>query len=374
MTGDQEHFSPSSQGAYQQNIFVVGDMMGAIFPSKRSSYWDVRSGIGVFTLNLSSVEESGLSILNENTIEILISTGSEEESIRDLITIKNALKNYHETLLEMIYHSRVNIIMASLGEVFSAAVTPEIAEISSQSRAITIGILVLPHPDDGNRALQHSRFALENIKPHLDAMILLPMENLYNRMASSTTTNHIGQKIATMISRIARGVVDGMNSSGFHDVQQYEDLLSFFNGAGELLISYKEIELTPNGTFDAIDRCIHEPFHPLRRFEGAQKIYISVCNGEAGLLMEDYLRIGQFCRNNLGNATNTIIKPFQSTIRGEAPFIVVFGRDITERRSDGFDYPYAEIPEQKAPSMLPAYYRKYYGAKRRAISHDVSNF
>lgn len=374
MTGDQEHLFSSSQGTYQQNIFIIGDMMSAIFLDRGFSYWDASSGIGVFTLNTGSLEESGLSILNENHIEIRLSTGSEEDGSRDLISIKNALKRYHESLLEMTYHSRVNIIIAALGESLSAGITPEIAVISGQSRAITIGILVLPHPDDGNRAIQFSRFALENIRPHLDAMILLPMENLFSILASSTTTSHIGEKISTMISRITRGVVDGMNSSGFHDVQRYEDLLSFFNGAGELLISYREIERTPNGTFDAIDRCIHEPFHELRRFEGAQKVFISVCNGEAGLPMEDYLRIGQFCRNNLGNTTNTIIKPFHSTIRGEAPFLVVFGRDITERRSDGFDFPYAEIPEQKAPSRLPAYYRKYYGVKRRAISHDVSNF
>lgn len=374
MSGDQDHQSPSIQDTFRHNVFLISDSMCTIFQNLPSSVWNSRSGIGVFSLVEGYHDSSGISILSENQVKIAVSARSNSDGPRDLIEVKNALSHYLETLQDMIYSAEVNIIVSSLGDAFSAGVTPEIAQLSSRTGAVTIGVLTLPHPDEGNKYLQHSRFALEYTRSHLDAMIILPMESIYKVVAPSTMTQHIGEKISLMISRIARGVVDGMKSSGFHDIRRSDDIAAFFHGAGELLISYQEIDHVPNGPYHAIHRCLQEPFHALRRFEGAQKLFVSVCYGESGLPVEEYLRIGQFCRNELGHETDILVRPFSSSVRGETPFIVVFGRDIIERRSDGFDFPYAEVPPEKAPSRLPAYYRKYYGTKRRAISHDVSNF
>lgn len=366
--------SPSINRVSTHNLFIVGSESDSIFRNPSSAASCFGSDIGIFTIIPGGQGADGIEVSGDNAVVIHVGAALASDAMRDLVEVRNAFFSYQETIQEMVYSSDVNVIVSFLGDPFCAAVTPEIAQLSSRNSAVTIGILVLPHPDEGNRNRQHSRIAMEYTRPNLDSLILLPMESVYMNFADSTMTQHIGDRISQMISRIVRGVVDGMNSQGFSSMQRSTDLSGFFRGAGELLVSYQEIANVPNGPYQAIHRCFQDPFHSLRRFEGAQKILVSVCSGEAGLPLEEYLRIGQFCRSELGTETDIVVMPFPSILPRENPFIVVFGRDIIEKRRDGFDYPYAEVPPEKAPSRLPAYYRKYYGAARRTLSHDTSNF
>ncbi|MBN1879565.1 hypothetical protein JW823_05585 [bacterium] len=366
--------APSSQRSSLHNLFIIGSESDSIFRGSASAMPYDRINMGVYSIVPGSDGVDGIQILGENCAAIYVGGNLAAEGMRDLVEVRNAFCQYQDTFQEMVYSSHVNVIVSSLGDPFSAAITPEIAQLSSRNGAVTIGVLSLPHPDEGNRYLQHSRIAMEYTRPHLDSLILLPMESVYLNFASNTMTQHIGEKISQMISRIVRGVVDAMTSQGFQNHERANDVAGFFRGSGELLVAYQEIDHIPNGPYHAIHRCLQEPFHALRRFEGAQKMMVSVCPGDSGLSLEEYLRIGQFCRSELGTETDVVVVPFTTMLRGERPFIVVFGRDIIEKRRDGFDYPYAEVPPEKAPPRLPAYYRKYYGATRRAMGHDISSF
>lgn len=373
-----EVFQPLPEGwcrsARPYNVFILGSDANHMKQMLPVEYWDDRDGVGSVTVLPSFDGESGIVVEDELTASVYVDSGCGCGDPQDLVSVKNTMGVYRDSLQEMVQGSLINMICATLGDSFPSGVAPVVSQASAQTGAVTVGLLVLPHPDEGFKFMHHSKWSLEYTRPNLDSLIMLPMENIYNLLAGSTMTQNMGEKITQLMTRIMRGVMDIMTTPGFRENRRQEDIAGFFRGAGEILVSCQEIEYGPNGPYEAIHRCIKEPFHTLRRFEGAQKVLVSVCCGEAGLPMEEYLRIGQFCRNELGSETDVVVAPFPTWQRGEKPFVVVYGRDLIEKRRDGFDYPVAEMPPEKAPPRLPAYYRKYYGASRSVLSHDVSNF
>ncbi|MBN1296810.1 hypothetical protein JXA80_08505 [bacterium] len=362
------------QGVSLFNVFVIGMDAYHVQSSLTSAYWSSRKALGLISVLPAQDGEDGIEVTGANSAVIHVQSVTGGHEPHDLVSVRNSMKQYRDAVQEMVQGAQVNILCATLGDSFSSGITPVVSQVSAQSGAVTVGLLALPHPDDGHKYMHHSKWALEYTRPNLDALIMLPMEIIYNVFSGSTMTQNMGERISEMISQVLRGITDAMIMPGFRTCSRPDDIAGFFRGAGEILVGCQAIEYGPNGPCDAIHRCIHHPFHALRRFEGAQKVLVSVCCGEAGLPMEEYLRIGQFCRNELGNETDVLVGPFPSDRRGEKPFVVVFGRDLIEKRRDGFDYPVAELPPEKAPPRLPAYYRKYYGASRSVMGHDVSNF
>lgn len=362
------------QSASPFNVFIVGSDAYHVQAGLSSAYWDARKSLGLITLLPSYNGEDGIEVQSENAATVHVRGSEGEGDPRDLVSVRNSMNQYRDVLQEMVQGAHVNIICATLGDSFASGVTPVISQLSAQTGAVTIGLLALPHPDEGVKFVHHSKWSLEYTRPSLDALIMLPMDIIYNVFSGSTMTHTMGERITQMMSRVLRGICDIMVLPGFKSCPRPEDVAGFFRGAGEILVSCQEVDYVPNGPYDAIHRCIQHPFHALRRYEGAQKVLVSVCCGEAGLPMEEYLRIGQYCRHELGNETDVVVGPFSSDRRGEKAFVVVYGRDIIEKRRDGFDYPVAELPPEKAPPRLPAYYRKYYGTARSVLSHDVSNF
>jgi len=362
------------QSVRPYNIFMIGSEAHHIANELPYNYLYDRTQLGSVLILPSEDSVDGIELLTENSAQVHVDAGNGYGDPQDLVSVRNTIGQYREALTEMVQGASINVICTTLGDSFPSGVAPVISNISAQTGAVTVGLIALPHPDKGHKFQHHSKWALEYTRPNLDSMILLPMEEIYSIVAGSTMTQNVGVLITQILSRIMRGILDVMTVPAFGNNPNADDIAAFFRGAGEILVAYQEIEHVPNGPYDAIRRCINKPFHSLRRFEGAQKVLVSVCCGEAGLQMEEYLRIGQSCRNELGNETDIIVCPFSTTQRGERPFIVVYGRDIIEKRRDGFDYPVAELPPEKAPPELPAFYRKFYGASRSILSHDVSNF
>ena len=331
--------------------------------------------ITVFNILQCQESSEGIEIDEYSRVNIHIKAITETNRSYDMVGVGRAAKTHLQALDEMIDESKVNLLVSCLGNDFSSAILPQISKISSEKGIHTIGLLTFPHPDEGFNQTHKAQHAIKNSVHKMDAYIQIPILNVYELLSGRVALQEITDKIAELITQVARAVVFGMIAKGFHLHRENEEFIDFFRNAGQILTSWKEIDYTPEDMYRSVLECIKEPVHRFEQFDRATHLMVSVCLGNCGLEIENYLKIGQCIRNEMGPETNILVKPYSSDIRGEYPFIVTFAKEFMRNRSERFDYPVTEDMGNHSPSQLSALYRKKHAtSKGGTYHHDVSDF
>jgi cell division GTPase FtsZ len=356
------------------NVILVGNETVAMFHSQVNSFKNP-SDATIFNVFQSKDYEAGIEVDQNNQVNVHISALTDTENSFDLIGVQRSAVTHLEAMSDMISASRVNLVVSCLGDVFASAIVPGIARISAESSALTIGLLTLPHPDDGYGARHKAMFALKNSINHFDSYIQIPLQKVCEILSETVSLRDLPDRFAEMITQITRAIAFGIISTGFHFQFDNEEYYEFFRDAGELLLSWNEINDRPDDIYQSIIRCVKEPICNFEQFERSNNVLVSVCIGNTGISIDSYMRIGQFIRKELGSETNVLVKPFNSEINNERPFVVTLARDFMKKRSEKFDYPATDTIAKKSPSQLPALYRKRYATfKGGVIHHDLPGF
>ncbi len=360
---------PSRLGdIFPVNWISVGDEAAQATSILPMEYWNAPPQTGFLGVFLSENEHDGLDWENDFAASLYID-GSFRSGLGDYISAQKAFNPYKDSVQSVLSGAKLNTVFSCLGRAFPSGITPSMARASKEEGAVTIGVMSIPHRDEGRKHFLQSRYAVDETRSNVDALCLMPLDVIYQHLSSTGILENLGNSVNLLFTRVMRGIVDLASRPGFRS-PDIEEIVSFFRGAGDVLIGYSEIAREPGGTFNAIRRAMEHPIDSMRRFEGAEQILVSICPGEAGIEPDAYFKIGHFCREFLGHDTDVIIGNFKSNISGENPWIAIYGRHIHERRQDGFDFPVSDPPPEKAPPGLPAYYRTFFSRSQKAMNHE----
>ncbi len=348
------------EGISSVNLIVVGKDAEEAIQMIPQDYWEMSNKPGYLGISQSAFGKDGIDSSNYRT-QLYI--GGHTGPQRDFISAQSALTPYFDSVRHILYNTHLNIIFSYLGEAFPSGITPSVARASAKEGAVTIAILPLPHKDEGKIHSQQSKMALGDTRKDVDAVCLLPLEVLYDHFSDSVNFSDLGAAVSRMTTRIIRGIVDLATNPGFRSPGS-EEILSFFRGAGDILLGYAELDHSPESSLTGISNALRNPLDTVRQFEGSEKVLISVCQGNPSLDVDSFLKIGKYSRDLLGNDTDITIGNFKPNIPNEKPWIAIYAKDFLERRKDRFDFPISELPPEKAPPRLPAYYIHHHGRNR----------
>ena len=137
---------------------------------------------------------------------------------------KKAAEESREEIAEAIKGANMVFITAGMGGGTGTGAAPVVAEIAKSMNILTVGVVTKPFPFEGKRRMRHAAMVLENLKQHVDTLVIIPNEKLL-AMADKKTTLLDSFKLADGVLR--QGVqaisdlitIPGVVNADFADIE-----------------------------------------------------------------------------------------------------------------------------------------------------------
>ena len=137
---------------------------------------------------------------------------------------KKAAEESREEIAEAIKGANMVFITAGMGGGTGTGAAPIVAEITKSLNILTVGVVTKPFPFEGKRRMRHAEMGIENLKQHVDTLVIIPNEKLL-AMADKKTTLLDSFKLADGVLR--QGVqaisdlitIPGVVNADFADIE-----------------------------------------------------------------------------------------------------------------------------------------------------------
>lgn len=158
-----------------------------------------------------------------------LGAGGNPEYARDLANnMRNEIKRELQGQ-DMIF------ITAGMGGGTGTGVSPIVAEISKELGILTVAIVTKPFRFEGPRRRKNAEFGLEELKKHVDTLIVIPNDKLSDFKIETSNVKDIFTAPNEILYRAVRGISDLIIEEGFINVD-FADVKSVMEKAGEAVI------------------------------------------------------------------------------------------------------------------------------------------
>ncbi|MGZ8998886.1 MAG: cell division protein FtsZ [Allosphingosinicella sp.] len=174
-------------------------------------------------------------------------------------------------------------IAAGMGGGTGTGAAPVIAKAARARGILTVGVVTKPFAFEGVRRARAAEAGLEELRKHVDTLIVIPNQNLF-RVADSATTFRAAFELADgVLQQGVRGITDLMVMPGLINLD-FADVRSIMTGMGQAMMGTGEAG-GDDRAMRAAEQAISNPLldHALK---GARGLIISVIGGEDMTLME----------------------------------------------------------------------------------------
>lgn len=236
-----------------------------------------------------------------------IGAESAEESIED---IKRALDGAH-----MVF------IAAGMGGGTGTGAAPVIARAAHEQGILTVAVLTKPFGFEGNRRMQLADDGLEQIKQHVDTMIVVPNQNLFRIANQDTTFAEAFRMADDVLYSGVRGITDLMVMPGLINLD-FADVRSIMSGMGTAVMGMGEAS-GEGRSIEAARSAIDNPLLDEVSMAGAKGVLINITGGYDMTLFELDEAANEI-RNEVDPNANIIVgSAFDTELEGKIRVTVV---------------------------------------------------
>ncbi len=197
---------------------------------------------------------------------------------------REAAVNEKERIKKLFEDQDMCLFVSCLGGGTGAGAVPVFAKIAKEMGIITYGIFTLPFKFEGGRKSEIALKSLNEAKEYLNAITVLPNENIFKVIDKKTPLKEALSIINRNLSKSLEGLIETIYGSGLINID-FADLKTILEGRGKLTYlntaefdANKEIE-------DSIKKATTSPFYSYG-IEGAGGI-LSNISGSGSLGLKD---------------------------------------------------------------------------------------
>ncbi|HEY1017002.1 MAG TPA: cell division protein FtsZ, partial [Herpetosiphonaceae bacterium] len=195
---------------------------------------------------------------------------------------QKAAEETQDQLEDVLKGSDMIFITAGMGGGTGTGASPVIAGIAQEQGALTVGVVTRPFSFEGNHRRKVAESGIEQLKPSVDALIVVPNDRLLQIASKNTKVQEAFRMADDVLRQGIQGISDLITNRGlinldFADVktimsQQGTALMAIGFGAGD------------NRMIDAANMAISSPLLEIS-IDGAKGVLFNVTGGEdLGLL------------------------------------------------------------------------------------------
>ena len=166
------------------------------------------------------------------------------------------------------------ILVSSLGGGTGSGSAPEFAKIARELGVMTFGIFTLPFKFEGVKRSQIARSSLEKLTPNLNALSIIPNENIFQIINKDTPIIEAFSAVNKRLSENLRGLVEMIYFPGVINID-FADLKTILDGKGKLAYLNSSESQAENRAEEGLKELLKSPLNEYD-IDGAEKILFNI--------------------------------------------------------------------------------------------------
>jgi len=148
---------------------------------------------------------------------------------------KQAVGEAKETIIKHINSADMVFITAGMGGGTGTGAAPEIAKISKELGALTVGIVTKPFAFEGPHRLNRASIGIQEMKKNCDTLLIIPNEVLLELADENTAVTDSFKFADSVLHQAAQGISDVINRPGLINLD-FADVKTVMQNMGDALM------------------------------------------------------------------------------------------------------------------------------------------
>lgn len=259
---------------------------------------------------------------------------------------RRAAEESEKEIREALVGANLIFVATGMGGGTGTGAAPIVARFAKESGALVVGIVTKPFAFEGKRRMQQALRGIEEMRPYVDTLIVIPNDKLLDTVGGDTTYIKAFQEADNVLRRGVQGISELMDLPGLINVD-FADVKTVLQGKGTALMGIG-IADGPNRAIEAARSAITSPLLEID-ISGATDAIVQI-TADADITLAEVKDIVDEIRHA---STNEI-----DIIHGVGYNMELNGEIIVTVIATGFDS--AEARRQKAETNVEEQPKKTY--------------
>ena len=231
--------------------------------------------------------------------------------------------------------SNMVFIAAGMGGGTGTGAAPVIAKMAREQNILTVGVVTKPFAFEGKYRMETADRGIEELKKHVDTLIVIPNQNLF-RIANEHTTFESAFKMADDVLHAGvRGITDLITMPGLVNLD-FADIRTIMTKMGKAMMGTGEAE-GENRAVIACEAAISNPLLDDISIKGAKGVLVNMTGGPDMTLFEADIAVNTIKKEVDANANIIFGSAFNENMKGKIRIsVVATGIDEDEYQREVF--------------------------------------
>ncbi len=189
----------------------------------------------------------------------------------------NAAEESQDELERELQGAHMAFIAAGMGGGTGTGAAPVIARIAKEKGVLTVGVVTKPFDFEGKRRMQIANEGIEELRKHVDTLIIIPNQNLFRIANANTTFAEAFTMADEVLYEGVRGVTDLMVMPGLINLD-FADVRTVMSGMEAAMMGTGEAD-GDHRALKAAQAAIANPLLDDVSMKGARGVLINITGG-----------------------------------------------------------------------------------------------
>ena len=190
---------------------------------------------------------------------------------------RQAAQQNRAQLEEALAGADMVFVTAGMGGGTGTGGAPVIAQLAREAGALCVGVVTKPFDFEGRKRSRYALQGIEELKEHVDSLIVIPNQRLLNIVGKNTTVLEAFKKADEVLLQAVKGIADLIGVGGHINVD-FADVRTIMSERGMALMGTGSAEGEERAV-EAAHNAISNPLLDDVRIEGAKGVLINITGG-----------------------------------------------------------------------------------------------
>ncbi|MEM5529610.1 cell division protein FtsZ [Gammaproteobacteria bacterium AS21] len=213
-------------------------------------------------------------------------------------------------IAEMIAGADMIFITAGMGGGTGTGAAPIVAEVAKEMNILTVAVVTKPFPFEGRKRLRIAEEGINQLKEHVDSLIIIPNEKLMQVMGKNCSLINAFNAANDVLSNAVRGIADLITRPGMINVD-FADVRAVMASMGMAMMGSGSARGEDRAVI-ATEAAIKSPLLEDVDLKGASGILVNITAG-LDLSLGEFTEVGQiveeYASENATVVVGTVIDP-----------------------------------------------------------------
>ena len=244
-----------------------------------------------------------------------LGAGSQPEEGR-----KAALESVTQINDILTHNTKMAFITAGMGGGTGTGAAPVIAKISKELGILTVGIVTLPFEDEGPERINQALEGLENMKPHVDAILTISNDRIVD-IYGDLGISEAFSKADDILCTAAKGIAEIITTPGKLNVD-FKDVQTAMTMSGRAIMG-TGVATGDDRAKKAVEMAMDSPLLDSTKISGAKHLLVNFKYGNKEPRLSETAEVKRYLQAQAGNGAHLKMGITQDSDLGEEISITV---------------------------------------------------